>query len=143
LRDLPVFSARIEAEVAEIEAQLDDQSYNRCGGTAGSQKSVMRVKNFVNIRRRPDFEADVVAEAPKYLMLTVVDDGGILVGTPEKRKRCKASCRQLKPYSRYEDKADYRNDRDAIKQCFMDNAIWYKVRLPDQREGYVSAKYLR
>ncbi|MGX9349698.1 hypothetical protein ACS3QZ_00695 [Shimia sp. W99] len=142
LRTLPSYAAQVAAEAPDINARFDMPIYGGCGVSEGQGMVVTRVDNFANIRDAADFSARVVAEAPRNTRLWSLERGGRLVGSDATRARCRTACQALGRYWDYDDKAQYRRDREAVSQCFEDNAIWYRVEDAAGKQGYVSAKFL-
>lgn len=140
LRQVPDFSRRIAAEAGTRNTAWAASDREGCLTEEGSVFSVINVNEFVNFRANPGFEAGVVGQAGKHLLVEAAADGGFVIGTEQQQEACARACRRVS--DGFGD--DIAPDRAVLRQCLADNVIWYKVRLPNGGpEGFVSGKYLR
>jgi hypothetical protein len=140
LPQVPEFARRIAAEADARNTAWGNSDREGCLASEGNVMSVINVKEFVNVRAKPGFDARIVGQAGKHLMVEAAADGGFVIGTAQQQEACAQACRRVS--EGYGDEID--PDRAVLRQCLADNVIWYKVRLPDGgAEGFVSGKFLR
>ncbi len=144
LQDLPVAQPRSNAGYAGFTASFD--------GAAGQAQAavtfdscfvqeerlmIVNVQNFVNLRQRPGFNAQVLRKVPKGERVTVLDAGRVhQVGSNAAKTRCRDICRS----------AARRPGNAAMKAranaCIGDHVYWYRIRDGQGTSGFVSRKFL-
>lgn len=139
LKQVPAQMAAISAEAGELNKAWGRSDPSQCLLAKDTKVSVVNVSEFVNLRERPGFDAAVVGTAGRYLMLEVTEKGAFLNNNPDNPPNCGPICKTVG--DGYGNATE--DDISALKQCLNANAIWYKVRIPDGAEGFVSGKYLR
>lgn len=98
---------------------------------------ITNVKEYVNLRRQPDFRAPVIREVPlgEQVCPTQVDNV-LITGDQRGYDACVNACQA---YSRSP------NDRpaeDRVQKCIDDNMLWYEIIDARGNRGWASRRFL-
>ena len=136
LSDLSQWATIMTEEAATIDSMEIGGPQSWCTRAQGYATRVVNVSEYVNIRQEPGFNAPVVTQAGKHLVMSFGSGDPMFVGDRATQNRCIQACNALHS-------ASVRNDAvtGPVAQCMQDNAIWFNVILPNGMRGWVSAKY--
>lgn len=137
LKDIPSYLLRIPEHIARINSSWADFTPRSCMIQNDTWRTVVNVKNFANLRSKPNFQAPVVAQAPLHLSLKAASSEVYLLGSDADRASCNTACTRLEN--------EFGEDIEAqVAQCFNQNNIWYSMSIPETGQtGFISGKYLR
>ncbi|WP_127115445.1 hypothetical protein [Shimia sediminis] len=136
LSGLSQWAATMTEEATTIDAMDHGGPQSWCTRAQGYTTRVVNVSEYVNIRQDPGFNAPVVAQAGKHLVMTFGSGDPMFVGDRATQNRCIQACNTLHS-------AGVRDDTvtGPVAQCMSDNAIWFDVVLPNGIRGWISGKY--
>ncbi len=101
---------------------------------AADRYRVINVNEFATLRSAPDFNAEVLAEAPKdALVLPVAQDDSSFAITSES---CRAACDHVSRDGL--SAADFQ----AAAACRSSDDVWWRMMLPEGTAGWMSARFL-
>jgi hypothetical protein len=110
--------------------------YLNCWLTSPTAR-VTNVTEYANLRRTPDFSAQVIREVPlgEPVRATRADNITV-IGQERDRQSCISACQA------FGRNAEDRAARDRAQQCIQDNMIWHEVTDATGNRGWVSRKFL-
>lgn len=135
LSDLPTnFHASWQRFGSAVSASAQQSDPASCWVTSGTVK-VVNVNEYVNLRRRADFSADIVLQIPR--------DGRLSIPKPSSVKaigkhwqQCQNACQSVR------NNTGGQAAKDRVRQCIDDNVVWYQVMTSGGKRGWVSRKFL-
>ncbi|NHQ76085.1 hypothetical protein HAT86_16735 [Roseovarius gahaiensis] len=103
----------------------------------GPSARIANVKEYVNLRRRPDFSAPVIRQVPLSERVRATRADNItVIGQERDRQSCINACQAFGANS------EDGNARDRVQQCIDDNMLWYEITDARGNRGWVSRKFL-
>ena len=128
LRDLPEAAARLGSRAMDA---AHPRLHRACAAPV-ERLRVVRVNDYVTLRRQPGFQAEILARIPLGEVVTVTGEA-VFAGEADRITACRAACRAAG--------TDRARPRPDIAACWLDNTLWLPARYGGQ-SGYVAGRFL-
>ena len=128
LGDLPDAAARLGSRAMEA---AHPRLHRSCAAPV-EQLRVVRVNDYVTLRRQPGFQADILARIPLGEAVTVTGEA-VFAGEADRITACRAACRAAG--------SDRARPVPDVAACWLDSTLWLPVR-HGGLGGYVAGRFL-
>ena len=104
---------------------------------SATKARVANVNEYTNLRRQPDFSAQVIRQMPLGESVWMQRADNItVIGQERDRQSCINACRA------FGTNRDDSAARDRAQQCINDNMLWYEITDARGNRGWVSRKFV-